>query len=101
MKQIIFAVLFAFTVIDVVAEGPVYTIHYVKSYLNTNIAGNFGCGKSIAYGTYLHPMGLVDAAYKLSNPHMYGFNANCPRTETFIKIFGDAQDYSLLLSDRP
>ena len=39
-------------------------------------------------------MGPVDALYALMNPHIYGFSANCQRPRTYLKIFGDAQDYS-------
>jgi len=41
-------------------------------------------------------MGPIDALYALMNPHIYGFSANCQRERTFVKIFGDAQDYTLL-----
>jgi len=75
---------------------PVYTIHYVRSYRGDQIQDNFGCGKSVVYGTYLHPMGPVDALYALMNSHIYGFQANCQRPKTYIKIFGDDQDYSKL-----
>lgn len=72
---------------------PTYTIHYVRSYRRDLIESYFGCGKSVVYGTYLYPMGLVDALFALSNSHIYGFNANCQRKDTYIKLFGEAQDY--------
>jgi hypothetical protein len=78
----------AFTAITVAIPEPTYTIHYVRSYRQDLIESYFGCGKSIVYGTYLHPLGLVDALYALSNSHVYGFNANCQRKDTYIKLFG-------------
>ena len=57
----------------------------------------FGCGKSIVYGTYLYPLGLVDALYMLSNSQMYGIGG-CQRPRTFMKIFGDAQDYAEIMN---
>lgn len=76
---------------------PVYTIHYIKSYRKDLVQNNFGCGKSIVYGTYLYPIGEVDALYALMNSHVYGFSANCNRPATYIKMFGDAQDYAQLV----
>ncbi len=67
---------------------PIYTIHYLRSYRRDLVDGYFGCGKAIVYGTYLHPLGAVDALYALMNPHVYGINANCQRKDTYIKIFG-------------
>ena len=32
---------------------PVYTIHYVRNYRIDQVQNNFGCGKSIVFGTYL------------------------------------------------
>ena len=76
---------------------PVYTIHYIRSYRKDLVQNNFGCGKSIVYGTYLYPIGEVDALYALMNSHVYGFSANCNRPATYIKMFGDAQDYAQLM----
>lgn len=75
---------------------PTYTIHYLRSYRRDVIEQNFGCGHSVVYGTYLHPMGLVDALYMLANSHVYNFNSNCQRKHTFVKLFGWAQDYEQL-----
>lgn len=76
---------------------PVYTVHYVRSYRRDLVDSYFGCGKAIVYGTFLHPMGAVDALYALMNPHVYGINANCQRKDTYIKLFGEAQDYAELI----
>ena len=46
-------------------------------------------------------MALVDAAFKLANPNIYGFKAGCPRPATYVKVFGDAQDYALLFPEKP
>lgn len=72
---------------------PTYTVHYLRNYRRDAVENNFGCGKSIVYGTYIHPMGLVDALFALSNSNIYGFNSNCQRKDTYMKIFGEAQDY--------
>jgi len=72
---------------------PTYTIHYLRSYRADQVERNFGCGQSIVYGTFLYPMGPVDALYTLLNSNMYGFNANCQRKDTYVKIFGTAQNY--------
>lgn len=76
---------------------PVYTIHYLRSYRNDLIQNYYGCSKAIVYGVYLYPMGPVDAMFALMNPHIYGFGSNCQRKATYLKLFGDAQDYSKLL----
>lgn len=76
---------------------PVYTIHYVRSYRNDLIPNNFGCQKSVVYGVYLYPLGPVDALYALMNSQIYGFSSGCQRKLTYIKLFGDAQDYSKLM----
>ena len=73
---------------------PVYTIHYLRSYRNDLLQTNFGCGKSIVFGTYLYPLGPVDALYVLINGHQVGVSSSCNRPATYIKLFGDAQDYS-------
>lgn len=74
---------------------PVYTIHYLRSYRNDLVQNNLGCGKSVVFGTYLYPLGPVDALYALINGHSVGVpGANCNRPATYIKLFGDAQDYS-------
>lgn len=73
---------------------PVYTVHYVRSYRRDLVDSYFGCGKAIVYGTFLYPMGTVDALYALMNPHVYGINANCQRKDTYVKLFGEAQDYA-------
>lgn len=67
---------------------PTYTIHYVRSYRRDLVEANFGCGKSVVYGTYLYPLGTVDALYALTNSYIYGFNAGCQRKDTYAKIFG-------------
>jgi len=77
---------------------PVYTVHYVRSYRRDVVENNFGCGKAVAYGTYLYPLGPVDALYALMNGHIYGFNANCQRKDTYLKLFGEAQDYQQLVT---
>ena len=81
-------ILLALTLSAHALPDPVYTIHYVKSYRRDLIENNFGCGKSIVYGTYLHNLGAVDALYALTNSNIYGFNANCQRKDTYMKIFG-------------
>ena len=75
---------------------PTYTVHYVRNYRRDQIENNFGCGKAVVYGTYLHPMGVVDALYALSSGHIYGFNGNCQRKDTYVKLFGEAQDFEKL-----
>jgi hypothetical protein len=76
---------------------PIYTLHYVRSYRRDLVESYFGCGKSVVYGTYLYPLGPVDALYALMNSHVYGFNANCQRKDTYLKLFGAAQDYAQLI----
>jgi len=74
---------------------PVYTIHYLRSYRNDLLQNNFGCGKSVVYGTYLYPIGPVDALYALMSGHSIGVSVSgCQRPATYMKLFGDAQDYS-------
>lgn len=76
---------------------PVYTLHYLKHYLREQVEKSFGCGKAIVYGTYIHPMGPVDGLYGLLNGNMFGFNSRCQRPDTYVKIFGNAQNYELLV----
>lgn len=80
------------------APEPTYTIHYLRSYRKDLVDANFGCGKSIVYGTYLYPLGIVDGLYALSNGHIYGINSQCQRKDTYVKLFGEAQDFPLLVS---
>ncbi len=78
---------------------PIYNLHYIKSFRGDQVNKNFGCGKSIVYGTYLYPMGPLDGLYMLLNSYTYGFNGNCQRNRTFIKLFGHAQDYQEIIKD--
>lgn len=80
-------------VLGVALPEPTYTVHYVRNYRRDQIENNFGCGKAVVYGTYLHPLGVVDALYALSSGHIYGFNGNCQRKDTYVKLFGEAQDF--------
>ena len=93
------AILAALLALTSSLPNPVYSIHYLKSYRGDLVSNNFGCGKSIAYGTYVYPLGPVDALYALINSHVYGFSSNCQRPATYVKLFGDAQDYDILLKD--
>ena len=77
-------------------QDPVYTIHYVKNYRNDKLQDNFGCKKSVVFGSYTYPLGLIDAAYGLINYHQFGFSVACQRPMQYIKIFGEAQDYKQL-----
>jgi hypothetical protein len=45
----------------------------------------------------LYPKGTVDALHMLANSQIYGFNPNCQRTDQYIKLFGTAQDFDLLI----
>lgn len=91
------ALLAALAACTLALPEPVYTVHYLRTYRHDLIQKYFGCGKAIVYGVYLYPMGPVDAMYALMNPHIYGFSSNCQRKETFLKLFGDAQDYSKII----
>lgn len=98
MNKVLLFILLLGTIIAL--REPVFTIHYLRSYRPDLIQKNFGCEKSIVYGTYLYPMGPVDALYALLNPHTYsGLNANCHRSETYIKLFGDDQEYEQLMGN--
>jgi hypothetical protein len=88
--------LLSFITLASTLPDPIYTLHYVKSYRRDVVDNNFGCGKSMVYGTYIHPLGAVDGLYTLMNSHIYGFNGVCQRKDTYIKIFGEAQDFSQL-----
>jgi hypothetical protein len=93
--------LLSLLVVSLAIVEPTYTIHYLKSYRSDLVEKNFGCGQSIVYGTYLFPMGPVDALYTLLNANMYGFNGQCQRKDTYIKLFGSAQNYDLLMDPNP
>ena len=98
MKYSLIFVVFALSALATLSlPDPVYTIHYVRNYRKDLIRNNFGCGKSIVFGTYLYPIGAVDALYGLLSPHEFGFSSECGRPATYIKLFGDAQNYSKLL----
>jgi hypothetical protein len=58
------------------AAETVYTVHYLRSYREDVIESNFGCSKSILYGTYEYPNGAVDALYVLTNS-LFEFNTQC------------------------
>ena len=72
---------------------PVYTIHYLRNYRSDMVENNFGCRKSIVFGTYIYPLGPVDAVYGLINSHQFGLSRACQRPASYIKLFGEAQDY--------
>ena len=98
MKYSLILVVFALSALAALSlPDPVYTIHYVKSYRRDWLDKNFGCGKSIVFGTYVYPLGPVDALYGVINIHQLGL-PGCSRPATYVKLFGDAQDYSKILN---
>ena len=96
-QSLLFTTFALLTCLSLTLPNPVYTIHYVRSYRKDLVRNNFGCGKSVVFGTYLYPIGAVDALHGLLNPHEFGFSAECGRPATYIKLFGDAQNYTKLL----
>jgi hypothetical protein len=78
-------------------KDVVYSVNYLKSFRKDTFEKYAGCSKSIAYGTYIYPKGIVDALYMLANPNIYGLNFQCNRVDTYLKLFGSAQDFDLLL----
>ena len=98
MKYSLIFVVFALSALATLSlPDPVYTIHYVRSYRRDWLEKNFGCGKSVVFGTYLYPLGPVDALYGVINTHQLGLSG-CSRPATYVKLFGDAQDYSKILN---
>lgn len=88
------AILAIFCITSQALPDPVYTIHYLRSYRHDLVQNNLGCGKSVVYGVYLYPLGAVDALYAHMNGHTVGISTNCNHPATYMKLFGDAQDYS-------
>jgi hypothetical protein len=97
MKSPLIVVIALICVFATAIPEPVYTIHYVRNYRRDQASDNFGCGKAVVFGTYLHPTGAVDALYTLINANVYNLSLNCPRKSSYMKLFGDAQDYSKLM----
>lgn len=76
-------------------NNSVYTIPYLTSYRQDLVEKSFGCNYQVVLGSYTHPDGLRDTAQILLNPYQYG-GVRCQPKETYLKIFGYAQDYNLL-----
>lgn len=76
-------------------NNSVYTIPYLTSYRQDLVEKSFGCNYNVVLGSYTHPDGLRDAAQILLNPYQFG-GVRCQPKETYLKIFGYAQDYSVL-----
>ena len=77
---------------------PVYTIHYLRNYRSDMMNSNAGCSKSVVFGTYIHPLGPVDAVYGLLNSQQFNIPKSCQRPASYIKIFGEAQDYKQIIN---
>lgn len=76
--------------------NSVYTIPYTRIFRPDLIDKYIGCGYNIAYASYTIPEGLRDAAFIFANPYQFGNAFRCSPRDTYLKVFGYAQDYSKL-----